>query len=245
MQVKPEAVELVRRDYTANGGWETFLSYEDPQQDILVGLLRLRKCAGPQTSRQPGLKGRTSIVRELHVYGTAVAVHARDSSKHQHQVRWPDTRHAFSIMCIPAAHQDAATASAWAYIIRSEQSGAGHRQLPVPVLLRITRMTSACGHLLLPDCHAHARAILRSEIKLIGSLSSCAKHFAMQGYGRLLMEAAEKVAAAEHRSTKLAVISGVGTRHYYRKLGYHLEGPYMVKQLACPPTRLKLADPWA
>ena len=25
-------VELIRRDYTANGGWETFLSYEDPEQ---------------------------------------------------------------------------------------------------------------------------------------------------------------------------------------------------------------------
>lgn len=38
-------IELIRRDYTANGGWETFLSYEDPEQDILVGLLRLRKCS--------------------------------------------------------------------------------------------------------------------------------------------------------------------------------------------------------
>ena len=28
-----------------------------------------------------------SIVRELHVYGAVVAVHARDASKHQHQVR--------------------------------------------------------------------------------------------------------------------------------------------------------------
>lgn len=36
-------VELIRRDYYANEGWETFLSYEDPTQDILVGLLRLRK----------------------------------------------------------------------------------------------------------------------------------------------------------------------------------------------------------
>lgn len=27
-----------------------------------------------------------SIVRELHVYGAVVAVHARDASKHQHQV---------------------------------------------------------------------------------------------------------------------------------------------------------------
>lgn len=43
------------------------------------------------------------------------------------------------------------------------------------------------------------------------------------------MEAAENIAVKEHRSTKIAVISGVGTRHYYRKLGYHLEGHYMVK----------------
>ena len=40
----------------------------------------------------------------------------------------------------------------------------------------------------------------------------------LQGYGTLLMEAAERIAAREHRSTKLAVISGVGTRHYYRKV---------------------------
>ncbi len=36
-------MELVRRDYFANEGWETFLSYEDPERDIVVGLLRLRK----------------------------------------------------------------------------------------------------------------------------------------------------------------------------------------------------------
>ena len=29
----------------------------------------------------------------------------------------------------------------------------------------------------------------------------------------------------------------VGTRHYYRKLGYHLEGHYMVKELGPPPSR--------
>jgi histone acetyltransferase (RNA polymerase elongator complex component) len=30
--MRPDAVELVRRDYWANGGWETFLAYEDPRQ---------------------------------------------------------------------------------------------------------------------------------------------------------------------------------------------------------------------
>ena len=38
-KVKPENVELIRRDYYANEGWETFISYEDPKQDILIGVL--------------------------------------------------------------------------------------------------------------------------------------------------------------------------------------------------------------
>ncbi len=42
----------------------------------------------------------------------------------------------------------------------------------------------------------------------------------MQGYGTLLMEEAERIAREEHGSKKISVISGVGTRYYYRKLGY-------------------------
>eukprot|EP00003_Mantamonas_plastica_P005527 TRINITY_DN1442_c0_g1_i2.p1 TRINITY_DN1442_c0_g1~~TRINITY_DN1442_c0_g1_i2.p1 ORF type:complete len:561 (+),score=161.46 TRINITY_DN1442_c0_g1_i2:238-1920(+) len=133
-KILPDQVELIRRDYVANGGWETFLSYEDPKQDILIGLLRLRKC-GDATYREE-LKGRCSIVRELHVYGSVVPIHSRDPSKFQHQ-----------------------------------------------------------------------------------------------GYGTMLMEEAERIAREEHGSTKLAVISGVGTRHYYQKLGYELDGPYVSKQL--------------
>ena len=45
------------------------------------------------------------------------------------------------------------------------------------------------------------------------------------------MEEAERIAKEEHGSIKIAVISGVGTRNYYSKLGYYLEGPYMVKNL--------------
>lgn len=94
-KVRPERVELLRRDYTANGGWETFLSYEDPEKDILVGLLRLRKCSDEGTFRPELVRRRTeegeeegggvSIVRELHVYGGAVPVHGRDPTKFQHQ----------------------------------------------------------------------------------------------------------------------------------------------------------------
>lgn len=134
-KIIPEHVELIRRDYTANGGWETFLSYEDPEQDILIGLLRLRKISN-QAFRKELTEEPCSMVRELHVYGSIVPVHERDPSKFQHK-----------------------------------------------------------------------------------------------GYGQMLMEEAERIAREEHGSTKIAVISGVGVRAYYAKLGYHLEGPYMVKKL--------------
>jgi elongator complex protein 3 len=55
--------------------------------------------------------------------------------------------------------------------------------------------------------------------------------FQHQGYGTMLMEEAERIAREEHGSEKLAVIAGVGTRHYYRKLGYEIDGPYMSKTL--------------
>lgn len=51
--------------------------------------------------------------------------------------------------------------------------------------------------------------------------------FQHQGIGTLLMEEAERIALHEHGSRKVAVISGIGVRSYYARLGYKLEGPYM------------------
>ena len=53
----------------------------------------------------------------------------------------------------------------------------------------------------------------------------------ISGFGTLLMEEAERIAREEHGAVKIAVISGVGTRDYYRKLGYSLDGPYMSKPI--------------
>ena len=49
--------------------------------------------------------------------------------------------------------------------------------------------------------------------------------------GRRLLAEAERI-AKEKGYTKLAVISGIGVREYYRKNGYTLEETYMVKYLA-------------
>jgi len=46
-----------------------------------------------------------------------------------------------------------------------------------------------------------------------------------------LMDEAEKISKESFDAKKLLVISAVGTREYYKKLGYSLDGPYMSKQL--------------
>lgn len=124
-EIVPDQIELMRRDYVANDGWETFLSFEDPKNDTLLGLLRLRRCLNS-----------ISMIRELHVYGSVVPLHLRNPKKFQHQ-----------------------------------------------------------------------------------------------GYGLLLVEEAERIAKFEHNSSKMLIISGIGTRNYYRKFGYVLQDTYMMKWL--------------
>lgn len=51
-----------------------------------------------------------------------------------------------------------------------------------------------------------------------------------RGYGKELLEQAERI-ASEAGYQKLAVISGIGAREYYRKSGYFLDNVYMSKLL--------------
>ncbi len=51
------------------------------------------------------------------------------------------------------------------------------------------------------------------------------------GLGKKLMQKAEQIAKEEFNLNKIVVISGVGVREYYRKLGYRLKDTYMVKYL--------------
>jgi len=133
--LKPENIELVTRRYPASKGEEVFLSYEDMEQDVLVGLLRLRYPS--ESAHRPEVNSMPStLVRELHVYGSLVPVGADAKGAWQHR-----------------------------------------------------------------------------------------------GYGRMLLEEAERVSREEFDVSKITVLSGIGVREYYRRFGYRREGPYMSKRL--------------
>jgi len=126
-------VKLLKDEYSASGGIETFLSYEDPCKDVLLGFLRMRYPSSE--AYRPEIKN-CCIVRELHVYGQALGLGTRDNTSWQHR-----------------------------------------------------------------------------------------------GYGSMLMKKAERIALEEFDAKKMLVLSAIGTRGYYRRLGYRQEGPYMSKQL--------------
>ncbi len=133
-QVKEENIKLNRVDYEASGGKEIFLSLDDVENDLIIGLLRLRV---PGKSFRPEITPTSTIVRELHVFGVEASM--------QNQTSWTTT-------------------------------------------------------------------------------------FQHKGFGKKLMAEAERI-TKEIGFDKVVVISGVGVREYYKKLGYIQEGAYMVKKV--------------
>ncbi len=74
-------------------------------------------------------------------------------------------------------------------------------------------------------------ALIR-ELHVYGPAVSIGKSGKVQhtGVGRKLMQKAEQI-AKKNKKNKILVISGVGVRGYYRKLGYSKQGQYMVKTI--------------
>jgi len=71
---------LTRMDYNASSGWEIFLSYED-NRGTLFGLLRLRI---QEPSSEPAMIP-AALVRELHVFGSELALGVRQAEAAQHR----------------------------------------------------------------------------------------------------------------------------------------------------------------
>jgi elongator complex protein 3 len=78
-------------------------------------------------------------------------------------------------------------------------------------------------------------AALIREVHTYGKLVPIEKRDASSpqhiGLGKRLLREAERIARDEFDAKKIAIISGIGVRDYYRKNGYKLQGSYMVKKL--------------
>ena len=130
-------VKLYRENYEASKGHEIFLSFENQQENYLIGYLRLRKPS--ELAHRPEINnGKTMIVREIKVVGELVPKDMKPKRLNQIQ----------------------------------------HR-----------------------------------------------------GFGKLLMENAEKISREEYDAKKLAVISGIGVRDWFYDMGYQLDGVYVSKTL--------------
>ena len=66
-----------------------------------------------------------------------------------------------------------------------------------------------------------------AQVQVGGEGNPAAQH---AGLGRRMLEKAEEI-SKKSGYQKMAVIAGVGTRNYYRKWGYELEGTYMTKEI--------------
>jgi len=71
------------------------------------------------------------------------------------------------------------------------------------------------------------------ELHVYGNMNPVDKHIAKtqhRGFGKRLIKVAETIAKINNYD-QIAVISGIGVRNYYRKLGYYYNNTYMVKSL--------------
>ncbi len=79
----PDRVELDVTTYEAGGGTEHFLSFEDPEADLLVGFCRLRFPNDPVRRELQN----AAVVRELHVYGSEAGIGATAGGEGEWQHR--------------------------------------------------------------------------------------------------------------------------------------------------------------
>ncbi len=106
------------------------------------------------------------------------------------------------------------------------------------VLIGLLRLRIPSEEAHRPELSSGKTAIIR-ELHVYGPLvpvgQKALRAFEWQhrGWGRKLMEEAERIARNEFGSKKILVLSGIGVRNYYRRLGYYrpYNSPYMVKEL--------------
>ena len=70
-EINWDTVEIKVNEFQASGGKEFFISFEDTENDLLIGFCRLRF---PNEFLREEITKDSALLRELHVYGTATAI---------------------------------------------------------------------------------------------------------------------------------------------------------------------------
>ncbi len=99
------------------------------------------------------------------------------------------------------------------------------------IIIGFTRLRIPSKNTFRPEI-TPSSALIR-ELHVYGQMQKIGKNkenlWQHKGYGGRLLQEAERIAKEEYEKNKLLIISGIGVRDYYRKLGYHKDGPYMSK----------------
>ena len=89
------------------------------------------------------------------------------------------------------------------------------------ILFGLLRLRINKDKAVIRELHVYGQALK------LGEKGKISQH---KGFGKFLIEEAEKI-SVKNKSKKISIISGIGVRDYYKKLGYKLEDTYMVKNL--------------
>ena len=85
-----------------------------------------------------------------------------------------------------------------------------------------------------PEISPQTTSIVR-ELHVYGPLvpvgERSAEAWQHRGYGEILLSKAERVSSEDYDRRKIVVISGLGAKQYYKRLGYDYDGPYISKML--------------
>jgi ELP3 family radical SAM enzyme/protein acetyltransferase len=113
----------------------------------------------------------------------------------------------------------------------------GFCRLRFPALNQDLIFPELDGCALVRELHVYGQLAATPDATVTGERSSLTQHV---GYGTMLMRRAEEL-SLRRGYTKLAVIAGVGSRGFYKKIGYVLspgQGEMMIKDLTARPATI-------
>ncbi len=106
-----------------------------------------------------------------------------------------------------------------------------YEDLENDILIALLRLRFPCE----PHREELKHAALVRDLHVYGELVGLGERkehsWQHRGYGARLLRKAEEIALDEEYR-KIAVMSGIGVREYYERVGYKREGPFMVKNLS-------------